>query len=327
MAVLCAAVYLEWRRWPVNLENMDEGDVLQALGDLSEGSVNIYLWHVSGFRAWLAEHSLTLLDVTKSVIRTYCEKMKKNRHWSASTINTALAALTRFFDGLIESGLMDENPSRGALGDKRARRSFSRAPKRLPVILFEDEERRFLEVTQVLGLDVPLPFQTLRARQIARLLYFTGLREHEAIQLRVADLHLDSDAPALRVIGKGNREREVPLGTIIQQELLLFLEEREGFLRVQKRCAGPPALVFCDAMGGAFSRGGVYYIVSTIFAELGLVKRSKGPHVLRHTFATRQFRAGVPAAVVKTWLGHSTLAVTLSVYEHVAEASGSARPV
>ncbi len=311
----------------MNLENMDDGDVLQALGDLSEGSANIYLWHVSGFRAWLAEHSLTLLDVTKSIVRTYCEKMKKNRHWSASTINTALAALTRFFDGLIESGMMDENPSRGALGDKRVRRSSSRAPKRLPVILFEEEERRFLEITHLLGIDPPLPFQTLRARQIARLLYFTGLREHEAIQLQVSDLHLDSDAPSVRVIGKGNREREVPLGPVIQQELLLFLEAREAFLRAQKRCAIPPTLVFCDAMGGAFSRGGVYYIVSTIFADLDLVKRSKGPHVLRHTFATRQFRAGVPAAVVKTWLGHSTLAVTLSVYEHVAEASGSARPV
>ena len=311
----------------MNLENLDDSDILQILGDLSEGSINVYFWHISIFHTWISENAISWNDVTRNVINAYFDKVKKDRNWSISTTNTALSALTRFFDGLVEYGAIEDNPSRGVISDRRARRSSARIQKRLPVILFEDEEQRFLEVTQVLGLDTPLSFQTLRARQIARLLYFTGLREHEAIQLRVADLHLDSDIPVIRVIGKGDREREVPLGPVIQQELLLFLEARETFLRVQKRCTGSPALVFCDAMGGALSRSGVYYIVSTTFASLGLVKRNKGPHVLRHTFATRQLRAGIPVAVVKTWLGHSTLAITLSIYEHVAEASGRARPV
>ncbi|MDA8152441.1 MAG: tyrosine-type recombinase/integrase [Acidithiobacillus sp.] len=311
----------------MNLESLDHGDILRILGDLSEESIKVYLWHISTFNTWISENALSWNDVTRSVVNAYCDKMKKDRNWSISTTITALSALTRFFDGLVEYGVVEDNPSRGAVGDRRVRRSSARIQKRLPVVLFEDEEQRFLEITQVLGLDSPLSFQALRARQIARLLYFTGLREHEAIQLRVADLHLDSDMPVIRVIGKGDREREVPLGPIIQQELLLFLEARETFLRVQKRCTGSQALVFCDAMGGPLSRSGVYYIVSMIFASLGLVKRNKGPHVLRHTFATRQLRAGIPVAVVKTWLGHATLAVTLSVYEHVAEASGKARPV
>jgi len=310
----------------MDFSEWDESSLIPYFPHVSEASAKLYARHVSWFLRWLRSKKQSPLNATSKLVAAYLDNMRKSRGWSVSTVNLCQCAIVRFYDALIESELCVENPARGVLFDRR--RSRQRSAKRLPVTLFEAEEQKLLEKTRVFPRPDDMHFTTLRAYQMVRLLYFTGLRVSEAIHVTLDDLSLEAQRPVVRVIGKGDREREVPLGDLIQQELLAYLEGRSEFLARQQRC-DPDRVnwLFCDALGMPFTVSGVYYIVSHLFAELGFAKNRMGPHVLRHTFATRQFRNGCPAAVVKSWLGHQSLATTLAFYEHVAEGKGTLNPV
>lgn len=303
----------------------DESRLSRCFPHVSASSAKLYKRHVWWFIRWLAAQKQSPLDGSALLVSAYIAKMRDMRGWSVSTVNLSHAALVSFYDYLIESELCVDNPARAAFFDRR--RSRQRTPKRLPITLFEAEEKKLLEHTRVFPRPEGMTFTTLRRFQLVRLLYFTGLRVSEAIHLKLEDLALESTHPTLRVIGKGDKEREVPLCDQLQQELLAYVEIRQAFLVRHRRCQ-PDAVawLFCDALGAPFTAGGVHYMVSQLFESLGFAKNRMGPHVLRHTFATRQFRNGCPPAVVKSWLGHQSLATTLAFYEHVAEGGGSLRP-
>jgi integrase/recombinase XerD len=144
-------------------------------------------------------------------------------------------------------------------------------------------------------------------------LYATGLRVSELVAIRVADLHLESEY--LTCIGKGNKERIVPIG-----------EQAASWVRQYQRTARPDlvsrrkavARLFVNARGGAMSRVGFWKILKNHGRRAGLPK-SLSPHVLRHSFATHLLERGADLRAIQLMLGHADLSTT-QIYTHVLEA-------
>ncbi len=285
--------------------------------DLSPLTIQRYAWFLNDFKQWCRASGIS---PEKPKIREIADYLKDRQQWGTSRKTVALAALRRWFD---YCGL-EENPAMAPSLRKTGRAGKAFAPKRLPVALNDSESEAFLQAV------TPKPgdsFPTRRKYQIQRLLFWTGLRVSEAVSLRVDDLHLDGEQPMLVVVGKGNKERQVPLSIRLAVELQEYLELRAEFLAANGRLDPMAFPLFCDRNGQPYTTGGMWSIVKSTLERIGVQKRHCGPHVLRHTFATRQLQSGVAPAIVKAWMGHSDLRVLFSVYEHVLSSPKGVFPV
>jgi len=209
-----------------------------------------------------------------------------------------LAAVRSFFTFLRREGTIGGNPAISV-----------RPPKgggKLP---------RFVDLERMRAILDSLPGETaleVRDRAVLELLYGAGLRIGELVRLDVSSLDLLTGT--VRVHGKGDRERVVPLGRAALRALRSYLLRRGELLRRTQRPKDPDAL-FLNAWGGRLTERGAYGIVrSKLFLSLG--SRDAHPHILRHTFATHLLDAGADLRAVKDLLGHSRLSTT-QVYTHI----------
>lgn len=291
--------------------------------------------------AWLEQKlSAAFVHYAKNTQKTYIERCKdffcicgKNcfnvdqidlsdyfakKQNSEKTKNLSLNAISRFFEFLQEGDEKIINPVEKyrELQRARPRRRQARLERRLPPSLTENEE---VQLLAAMPLDAPTwPGQ--RAAMLLRLLLGTGLRVSEALGLRVDSITLTGEHPKLQVLGKGGLERQIPLTAQLCETLQTFLAQR-----MQAGCVGN--YLFCNKYGAPLNSRGVYNLIRRIFAQLGIQKSQMGPHVLRHTFITRQFQHGIPPAVIKAWAGHRDLAITLKIYEHVSGGQLGIKPV
>ena len=299
---------------PRNGSSLDHGAIFQNLSPLT---VQRYGWILDDFLQWCAEHGISPLSPK---IREITDYLQDRPQWGVSRKTVALAALRHWFDYCLADGKsgLTENPARAASLRKTGRAGRAFAPKQLPVALNDAESAAFLRVT------APDPSDSVPVRRkhlIQRLMFWTGLRVSEAVQLQVGDIRLDDEHPVLRVIRKGNKERLVPIADRLAMELQDYLDLREGFVLQAS------ARLFCDRYGNPYTPAGVWSMVKATLKDIGARTRHMGPHVLRHTFATRQLQSGHPPAIVKAWMGHSDLRVLFSVYEHVMNSPKGVKPV
>jgi integrase/recombinase XerD len=227
---------------------------------------------------------------------------------SAATIARALAAIRHFHKLCLRDGLAQTNPA-----------SRVQAPSRglsLPKALTEDEVAAMIESAAD-----PSP-RGLRDRAMLELLYAAGLRVSELVGLDVDDLDLDSRV--VRCLGKGERERLVPIGVPAETSLRRYL--RDGRPAMAKRSRSSPAL-FLSSRGARLSRQSCWKLVKRS-ADKASVDRRAFPHVLRHSFATHMLARGADLRVVQEALGHARLSTTQvytlverSKLKHVLEAS------
>lgn len=289
-------------------ENADHAAIFQNLAPLT---VQRYGWILDDFKQWCLDHQVSH---TSPKVREITDYLQDHPQWGVSRKTVAIAALRHWLD---YCGL-DENPARAATLRKTGRAGRAFAKKRLPVALDESEVVTFLRVTSPTATD---SYPVRRKHLVQRLMLWTGLRVSEAVGLRLADLRLDDEHPFLRVIGKGDKEREIPLTDRLAVELQEYLEMRAAFVDLAA------ATLFCDRHGDPYTSAGVWSMVRATLQSIGAEKRHMGPHVLRHTFATRQLQGGMPPAIVKAWMGHSDLRVLFSVYEHVMNSPKGVKPV
>lgn len=285
---------------------IDLPQICQTAG-FSPRTQSTYAMLAAKFDAFRQHHKVAWTDVTPTLIERF---FSDNAH-SQATRTSYLAALNLVFDALIESGAIIDQPARALMARRVARRG--RSPKRLPAVLTDAEVQRLLGV-----LPSGSKLTAVRTRAIIDTLLETGMRREECANLPVKAFDLGRH-PVLRVIGKGNKEREIPLTPDYAARVQDWLDERERF-------GIPGPFCFAHQTGTPLTPNGIYQMMRRLLVKAGIAKTKMGPHVLRHTFATRQMRAGIAPAVVKLWLGHASLATTLKVYEHVAD-SGDARPV
>jgi integrase/recombinase XerD len=217
------------------------------------------------------------------------------------SVTRAVAAIRGFYKFLVLDRHREESPA----DDLRPPRAWPALPKHLSI----DEVDSLIAQP-----DVATPLG-LRDRTMIELLYATGMRVSELVGVRTADLHLTEHY--LTCIGKGNKERLIPMGDQAADWLRRYLRDsRPGLIAHAKGRAS--VRVFLNVRGGSLSRVGFWKILKGHGRRAGL-PASLSPHVLRHSFATHLLERGADLRAIQMMLGHSDLSTT-QIYTHVLEA-------
>ena len=240
----------------------------------------------------------------------------RQTHAPASVVR-ALAALRGFARFLTTEGHLPADPTEGLLG--------ARLERQLPKCLDREAVAALLRVHAGSDGEVASPLG-LRNAALLHVLYASGCRVSEAIGLRADSIHrppgLDEQAPPgqdtwfLRVHGKGNKERLVPLAAAAATRLTRYLQEARPVLAARARAATPADALFLSRTGRALDRARVWQLVRATAARAGLDGVACSPHTLRHSFATHLVAGGADLRAVQEMLGHVSLATT-QIYTHV----------
>ncbi|CAB1082044.1 Site-specific tyrosine recombinase XerC [Olavius algarvensis Delta 1 endosymbiont] len=219
---------------------------------------------------------------------------KKNKK---TTIARKLSAVRSFFRFLVKRGIVEDNPAEAILTPKQEKS----IPEYLPV----DEMFRLLDSIQTDGI------LDLRNRAIFETLYSCGIRVAELVGMDIGDV--DFNAGAIRVFGKGRKERIVPIG---QKALAALRQYREQAEIQWDIAADPDGPLFLNKNKGRLSSRSVARILDKLVRACGLLK-PVSPHTMRHTFATHMLDAGADLRIVQELLGHQSLSTT-QIYTHVS---------
>jgi integrase/recombinase XerD len=259
---------------------------------LAANSLEAYRRDLTRFAGWLAH--VPLGSVTLDTLRGYLDYLREKR-LSNRSIARQVAAMRSFFGFLLEEGGISSNPA-----------ELLTAPQigsTIPKYLNETS------VDQLLASPEENSATGLRDRAMLDLLYATGVRVSELINLRMADL--DDLEGTLRVIGKGNKQRIVPVGKQALASVARYCAAQR--LTLLKGRISP--YLFVTARGGAMTRQGFWKLLRGHGKAAGIF-RSLSPHVLRHTFATHLLEGGADLRSVQSMLGHSDIGTT-QIYTHV----------
>lgn len=275
---------------------------------LATNTVAAYRRDVRRYLTFLRRRGLTdATAVGEPAVVAYVERLRSARdddghpRFAPSSVARSLVAARSFHRFCVEEGLVAKDPSEEV--------GAPRVPQGIPKALGEPQ------VAALLGAVPGDDARALRDRAILETLYAAGLRISELVGLDRRDLDLD-DA-MVRVLGKGSRERVVPIGRSARSALRTYLDRARPELadrRRRGRADGDP--VFLNARGGRLTRQGAWKIVRSAGERAGLGGRLS-PHVLRHSCATHMLEHGADIRVVQELLGHASLSTT-QVYTKVS---------
>ena len=260
----------------------------------SAHTLTAYQHDIEQFRDYLSsEFGIRELKiVTHFHIRGWLAGMKGVKH-TARTINRKISSLNSYYKYLLKHGFADKNPVRQL--------HAQRLPERLPVFLKESESGHLLnEVAYDEG------FKGFTDRLICELFYATGIRRSELLQLKENDI--EWSLRQIRILGKGNKERLIPVSPAMLDDLRDYITEKKK-LEVYN-----DQYLFNLESGEPLYAGYIYRTVNRYMAQSTTLQK-KSPHVLRHTFATHLLNNGANIQAIKDLLGHSSLAAT-QVYTH-----------
>ncbi len=274
-------------------------DALWSERGLSQNTLAAYRRDLSAWADWLgSELSLDLLSADSATLQQYLAYRGKQGA-KTSSMARVLSSLRRFYHYQLRQGRVAEDPS--ALIDA------PRIGRSLPGSLSETQVDALLEAPdteKMLG---------LRDRAMLELLYATGLRVTELISLELSQINLQMGV--VRVLGKGSKERLVPIGDVAVGWVSVYLDvARPELMRGQGVCNA----VFVTRRGQGMSRQAFWYLIKRYAVEAG-IEQKLSPHTLRHAFATHLLNHGADLRVLQMLLGHSNLSTT-QIYTHIAQA-------
>ena len=269
-------------------------DYLRYERNASPQTVQTYEESLRAFDSYLTfrDNGLSIDSVDTDLIRDWMESLMDKGN-SASTINKNLSALRSFYRFALKRGLVKKDPAHAVTGPKKS--------KPLPQFLREGEMDRLLD-----GLEWDSSFNNVRARTILILFYETGLRRSELVGLD--DKDVDYDAAQLKVTGKRNKQRIVPFGAELAEQLNSYQAVRKE--KFGETCGA----MFLSDKGERISGEQVYQIVRKYLSMVTSLKK-RSPHVLRHTFATAMLNNGAGLESIKNLLGHASVSTT-EIYTH-----------
>ena len=256
-------------------------------------TVEAYARDLRALTGWLGRPPAT---VTTPELERYLAEMRASG-LSGSTIARRVAAIRAFFRHLVLLGVRKDNPA--------AELDLPRRTRKLPRTLSPSEAERLVEAA------IGTTPRDLRDRALVELLYGSGLRVSEAVGLDRASVDLENRI--VRCVGKGSRERLVPLGRRAVDALRRYLSRGRPYLDRRHR----PEL-FLNAQGGPLTRAGAFLILRRLAGKAGLEPERVHPHLLRHSFATHLLEGGADLRSVQEMLGHADLATT-ELYTHVTD--------
>lgn len=263
----------------------------KGLSDNTQQSYRRDLCHVAGF---LNKHKSNLLQASLSNMQDYLMYRDK-LGLSARSTQRNISAMRQFYRYLVSEHLREDNPV--------SQLAIPKAAKKLPGTLSEEDVDALLEAP---ALDDPIE---CRDKAMLEVLYATGLRVSELTGLRLSELSLQQGL--VRVMGKGNKERLVPLGENALDALQLYLQSaRPELIKHQTD------VVFVSNRGVQMTRQTFWHRIKHYALKAG-IGTELSPHTLRHAFATHLLNHGADLRVVQMLLGHSDLSTT-QIYTHVA---------
>ncbi|AYF99331.1 site-specific tyrosine recombinase XerD [Protaetiibacter intestinalis] len=268
---------------------------------LSRNTVAAYRRDLTAFLAALAERGVRDADsLDAEGVRAYVLGLRdRERPLAAASTARVISSIRGFTRFLVEEGVVSRDPAEELAPPK--------LPKRLPKALSVEQVSALLAATDG---DDPV---RLRDKALLELLYATGARVSEAVSLDVDDLlGADGTPELIRVIGKGDKQRIVPVGSFARAAVEAYLVRARPLLAVRGHAT--PAL-FLGARGARLSRQNAWLVIRAA-AERAGISVEVSPHSLRHSFATHLLAGGADVRVVQELLGHASVATT-QLYTHV----------
>ena len=270
-------------------------DYLQLEKKYSAHTVNAYLNDIAFFEIFNKTHfeQENIDKVNYSQIRSWIVSLV-DENISNVSINRKMASLKAFYKFLLKTKQIEVNPM--------LKHKALKTPK---IIQIPFSEKELVDLMQAVG--SPVGFEEIRDKLIVDLFYTTGMRRAELINLMICNVDLSSNV--IKVLGKRNKERLIPVLPIIIEQFGLYLSERTAVENIVDT-----DYFFISKKGLKLSESFVYRLINSYFSKVS-EKVKKSPHVLRHTFATHLLNNGADLNSVKELLGHSSLAST-QVYTH-----------
>ena len=263
----------------------------------SAHTVTAYENDLSQFAIYVrATYSLSSPSDSKPIhIRSWMSEMVINKV-SSRSINRKLSTLRSYFNYLIRQGTIEHNPL--------SKVKTPKIPKRLPTIIQEKHLDKLFDMEQM---PVPSTFRGMRDHLVVDLLYTTGMRRMELINLKLSDL--DQANSWLKVLGKGNKERLIPVSGAMVAKIFDYQDAKEA--QFEEYLAEE---LIVTNKGKKLYPKFVYNTVTRYLKQVSTATK-RSPHTLRHSFATHMMNNGADLNAVKELLGHSSLAAT-QVYTH-----------
>jgi integrase/recombinase XerC len=270
-------------------------DYLSSVRGLSQRTTSAYRRDLEHFSAYCANCDFSAEKASPHQVRGFIADLSAEGAASVS-VNRSLSSIRGFYRWMLRFGYRADDPS--------APLKNLKTPKTLPVFLWEGEMADFSELPEKAGILWPQ-----RDKALILVMYSGGLRISEAAALSLRNL--ESDLSGARIIGKGNKERQVFFSEETREALAIYLPARKGRIKAEK----PTDRLFISLKGAPISVPGLRWIISK-YAERSGLDKSIHPHSLRHSFATHLVNSGCDVRIVQELLGHSSISTTQR-YTHV----------
>lgn len=235
-------------------------------------------------------------EVKILTLRSFVAYLSVTKKASKRSINRKISAIRSFFDYLVRNNILEENVA-----------IYINTPKfenKLPSFLLKEDIKKLrdsIDISNILG---------LRDRAIIEMLYSSGLRSFELLEL--SEIMIDMDKRELRVIGKGDKERITFFSNTAKKYLLLYIEAKKNNNIYDKN------IVFANSKGARLTTRSLRRLIEH-YGKISGINKEITPHVFRHSFATELLNSGVDIRYVQELLGHSTIATT-QFYTHISKA-------
>ena len=248
----------------------------------------LYQWNISKNKKRITEFKK--IDTSQFIAYLFSQNLK------STSVNRKISSLKTFFNFLLKKKLINANPFADQIMPKK--------PISLPKSISEDD------VIKLLNAPKPDSLIGLRDKAMLELLYASGVRISELVNIKFSDLDLERNI--IKVFGKGSKERLVPFGEDASQCISAYIDERK-----KNKDIASIKYIFLNNRGTKISRQAFWHRLKEYCLEIGL-KQDISPHTLRHAFATHLLNRGADLRSVQVLLGHSDLSTT-QIYTHIAK--------
>lgn len=270
--------------------------ILRFEKNLSDNTINSYQNDIRNFLSYCSQNRITdLNDVKSSDLSKYFE-LQRTAGKDSSTSARYMSSLKGFFGYLQDNNYVELNPTEKLLSVKKSRK--------LPPVL------SIQEIEMILNSPDTNEITGLRDKAILELFYSSGLRVSELINLKISDLFFNDEV--IRVLGKGSKERIVPIGSSAIKWVNEYLIKARPSLEKKSKSQN---FVFLNKRGSKLSRMWIWKIVNKYSSDAG-IKKEIHPHTFRHSFATHLLEGGADLRAVQEMLGHADISTT-QIYTHI----------
>jgi integrase/recombinase XerD len=263
---------------------------------LSNNTILAYKSDLKIFLIWLDDNKEKYSNVDRIIINNYLASRLDNGA-SLSTIQRIITCIKSFYSFLFENNIIKYNPAQLIENPKKRRK--------LPTIITESEVMKLLDSPDV------KTYKGFRDKCILELLYSSGLRISELLNIKINQI--SKEKKFLKIKGKGDKERLVPIGSSAMNLLIVYLDTYRSNIKNTNNID----ILFINENGSIVSRQACWEMIQK-YASISLINKKISPHNLRHAFATHLLNNGADLRTVQMLLGHASLSTT-QIYTHIAK--------